>query len=195
MIKLLRTSCALLLAMWWATDSNAQSLQIKGGLNYATVTGDTDYKFAPRFYIGVAKDIRLSNYVSFQPELFYSLQGTRTGDSPGLGLDYYYHYIQMPLYFNFSIGKKAGLLWGPQIGLLSRANLKTSRGDKFVTTPFMNPFEIQVGGGPYVKVNERLKIELRIAIGITRIDRDDDRLRNFVLQTGVAWQINKPVKE
>lgn len=175
-------------------SSNAQSLQVKGGFNYATVTGDSDYRFATGFYFGVGKDLRLSKYVSFQPELIYSLQGAKTGTNLR-PWRYYYHYIQMPLYFNFSVGKKIGLLWGPTIGLLSRAKVHTDQGDEFVITPFMNPFEIQIGGGPYFNVNDRLKIELRIAIGVTRIDRDDDRLRNFGLQPGLVWMITKPPSE
>jgi hypothetical protein len=190
MNKLLKTSCGVvILALWLIADLNAQTLQVKGGLNYATVTGHSAYSIKPAWYFGVAKDIRISKHISFQPEVLYSLQGAERESAR-----YLYHYIQMPLYFNFAIGERAGILWGPQVGILTRANVNT-RGERWSLLPLMKPFDISIGGGPYVKINDRLKAELRLAVGLSEISKEDERLRNMVIQAGLSWAITKPIGE
>lgn len=171
-------------------DSTAQSLEVKGGLNFATVTGFRDNAFFPAFYVGLAHSIPLSKHVNFQPEIFYSLQGTNRGSS-----SYRYHYIQMPLYFDFRIGEKGGLVWGPQIGVLARANVRDERNEISSVLPIMKVFDLSIGGGPYVKIGDKLKVDARISFGVPEISTANESIRNLVVQFGVAYAIKKPADE
>ena len=189
---MLRSTCILFITLLCFSASNAQSvrsLQLKAGLNKTMITGGSTGKFVMGFYIGVAKEIPLSKHVSFQPEIFYSLQGNDSHSDI-----YRYHYVQMPLYLNFHIGRRGGIALGPQIGLLSRAKLVTSRDQTYIVTPFMNLFDLQLGGGPYLTFG-RLKADVRITMGMTPVDREDDQLRSLGFQAGVSWSITKPVDE
>lgn len=163
----------------------AQSVDVRAGINMATVTGEPRYTFMPAYYLGLAKDLSISKHVSFRPEVYYSLQGAHR-DEERLWL----HYVQMPLFFNFDVSEKVGIAWGPQIGLMTRANLRNDARETYPALVVMNKFEVEVGGGPYYKINERLRVELRVLIGVTEYHHDDG-LRNLVLQGGVAWSINK----
>lgn len=186
MSKLLKAACVVSLVVWWVTDSTAQSLAVKGGLNYATLTGPGNNSFRPGFYFGLSHDISLSKHVSFQPEILYSLQGTYREPTR-----YYYHYVQLPLYFDFKIGEKGGLLWGPQIGVLARANTRDTRNEGLSILPMMKPFDISIGGGPYAKISDRVKAELRISFGVVEISRENESIRNLLIQVGASWAINK----
>jgi hypothetical protein len=190
MSKLLKAACAVSLAVWLMTDSTAQTLEVKGGLNMTTLTGNADNSFRPGLYFGFAHEIPLSRYVSLQPEILYSLQGTYREPA-----HYWYHYIQVPLYFNFKIAQRAGILWGPQVGLLARANVKRRDYETWSMLPLMKPFDLSIGGGPYARIGDRLKAELRIAVGVAEISRENESLRNFVIQGGVSWALNKPSDE
>lgn len=183
-------SCVFVLIGVGVGSAAAQSIDIRAGVNYTTTTGYRAFSFQPAYYFGVGKDIPISKYVSFRPELYYSLQGARRGTSR-LQL----HYIQMPLYFNFAIGEKIGIMWGPQVGILTRARYKNDRGETYAVLSAMDNFDLLVGGGPTYKISEGVKLELRLNVGTTRFDHNAEGLRNFVVQGGVVWSLNKPDSE
>ena len=68
--------------------STAQSpvYGIKGGTNFSTILTDfespLEYKYKAGFQVGVFANFKITDKLFFQPELLYSLQGTKYDFSP-----------------------------------------------------------------------------------------------------------------
>ena len=63
-------------------QANAQTFEIKGGLNLANMldkineeTLSTDYSMNPGFHFGLTADFPLNDYLSFEPGLLYTTKG------------------------------------------------------------------------------------------------------------------------
>ncbi|HZY82313.1 MAG TPA: porin family protein [Cyclobacteriaceae bacterium] len=171
-----------------AATSFAQSVDVMGGFNAATITGEPGHSMRLGYYVGVGKDISISKQLSFRPEVYYSKEGAESDGTRRLT----FHYVQMPLFFNYTFGK-VGIAFGPQVGMLIGANYKTERGDRLPILPVMNKFDVAVGGGPYYKITEQLKVEVRAVFSITQFNTEEEEtLRNRVIQAGVSWTITNP---
>jgi len=78
------------------------------------VDGDQEYTdFKTGAMVGLFKEIHLSQYVNFQPELMYLRMGGKPKQGGKINLDY----VAVPLLFKFH-GKNFGFLVGPQASLL-----------------------------------------------------------------------------
>ncbi len=96
------------LAVCVFTLSNAQDLPktingldvtlgAKAGLNLSTLVGDTaNVSMKPGFHIGGMAELELTEKLSVQPELLYSLQGARF-DCAGSNYNYNLSYITLPV--------------------------------------------------------------------------------------------------
>ena len=84
---------------------NAQDVKlgIKGGLNFATLTGgnNSEIGWTTDFNLGVMAEIKISEKFSFQPELIYSGQGYGSeNNSEGIiALNYLNEITALNLYF------------------------------------------------------------------------------------------------
>ncbi|SHI96763.1 Outer membrane protein beta-barrel domain-containing protein [Mesonia phycicola] len=105
---------------------------VKGGLNVATLGGDAsdDYDLDSRvgFHVGGFVEIPLSEKITFQPELLYSMQGAQlnlvytdglnsVSSEAKLKLDY----INVPFMFKYEVVDNLAVEVGPQIGFLINA--------------------------------------------------------------------------
>ena len=80
--------------------------------------GDQKYlDFKPGIIVGVFKEIPLSEYINFQPELMFISMGSKDGGNKNKA-----NYVALPMLFNFH-GKKIGFVVGPQASLLLNAKM------------------------------------------------------------------------
>lgn len=182
---------ACLLFVVCSSIAHSQSLQLRGGLNYSTITS-AEFKYQTGFYAGIQKEFPLSSErIQFQPGIYYSLQPTKDP-----ALRYLFHYIHVPAFFNFKIGENAGLLAGSQASLLFHATRKEiNNGDTEPFTARLNTIGLSLGGGVYVNASSNVKVELRFTRDILPVGRGkgDDYWARF--QLGVVWSISKSSDE
>lgn len=178
---------------------DAQPLQVKAGFNLSTVRGtynEINLEMRPGFYLGVAKEFKILDWIAFQPSMIYSMQGYKL-----LAVQSRYDYLLMPMNFKFGTSRM-GIMLGPQVGVLLNSTTildgnSTRPTRRQVATPGVNLVNASAGVGPFFKVNDRIAIELRGVFDITNIDpnKRSHRVYNLVYQGGVVWAINKPSGE
>ncbi len=164
---------------------NAQDINfgIKGGLNFATITGDNTSKdqTVTGFNFGAIAEIKISEKFSFQPELLYSGQGYDTGITTEGNIAL--NYLNIPLIGKYYVTKKLSLEAGPQIGfLLSTKGGSQNYKDLFKTTDF------GVNFGLGYKLDSGLNFGVRYNAGLSNInDVGSFKNKNGVLQFSVSY--------
>lgn len=166
-------------------NANAQDVKfgVKGGLNFATFTGDDTSKdsWITNFILGAMAEIKISEKFSFQHELIYSGQGYNTGiDSEGIIA---LNYLNTPLIAKYYTTKKLSLEAGPQIGFLlsTKGGTKDAK-DLFKTTDF------GVNFGLGYKLDSGLNFGARYISGLSNInDVSGFNNKNVVLQLSVGY--------
>src|SRR4249919_385370 len=96
---------------------------IKGGVNFATLSGDDNNDLGTRtsFHIGGLAHLHLSKQFAIQPELMYSGQGADFN-----GGDIKLSYINIPVIAQYMFGEGFRIQTGPQFGLLTGAKVGNS---------------------------------------------------------------------
>ena len=163
---------------------NAQEIKFgaKGGLNFATVTGDNTkgIDVVTSFNFGVVSEIPVSEKFSFQPELMYSGQGYSFNDNT-IELSY----LNIPLMGKYYLTKGLSVEAGPQVGfLLAAKNEKTNVKDSF------NTFDFGVNFGLGYKLDNGLNFGVRYNLGLTDINNVDNasaKNKNSVFQVSVGY--------
>lgn len=166
------------------TNANAQKIKlgVKGGLNFATVSGDSTKGIdgVTSFNFGVLSEIPISEKFSFQPELMYSGQGYSFNDNT-IALSY----MNIPLMGKYYVVKGLSVEAGPQIGFLfSAKNEKTDVKDSFKKVDF------GVNFGLGYKLNNGLNFGARYNLGLTDINNVDNfnsKNKNAVLQLSIGY--------
>lgn len=191
-----------------STGSFAQAkFGLKAGLNIANMGGDdmedTDSRLAPVF--GAFVNFSLSEKVSFQPELLYSMKGAKdsyTDSYEGVDVDIdetaRLDYLDIPLMFKFDVGGGFNLQAGPQLGLLLSAEIE-QEGSSSVEGMNISASEtidvkddlkgmdlgLNIGAGYDFGA---LGVDLRYNLGLSNIaDYEDGDLKNSAIQVGVSY--------
>lgn len=160
---------------------------IKGGANFANLTGDDadGMKTLVGIYFGTYYNMPINGMFSFQPELVFSGQGARIENSDGARIKLNYLNLS-PLFRYNSNGFFAGT--GPQIGILLSAHLKDNNTsvdfkDNVKSTDFawafMIGYEMPSGFGFYGRYN----------LGLANIAEDGD-IKNNVFQLGLRYSMH-----
>jgi hypothetical protein len=176
----------LLCAIMMTGTLSAQHVNIgvKGGLNVYNVTNGN---FSPRngVHLGLLGHLHLTENVGFQPEIYYSAQGGKFGNSGNtLNLDY----INVPVLLQYFFNNGFRLQAGPQLGVLMSAN--TVAGDTKVNVK--NDYKsIDIGlglGGGYVHTPSGFGVDARYNLGLTNISENaSNDFRNRGFQLGVFY--------
>jgi hypothetical protein len=174
---------AALAVFGWA-NVNAQEvhLGVKGGLNFANVSGDntSDKDMVTAFNAGLVAEIALTEKFSFQPELLFSGQGYSLEDH-AVALSY----LNLPLMGKYYLTKAFSLEAGPQIGfLLAAKNEDIDVKDAFKTVDF------GVNFGLGYKLNNGLNFGARYNLGLSNINNvegSNAKFRNGVIQASVGY--------
>ena len=164
---------------------------IKGGVNFATVTGDDfdNPDGRTNFYAGLLAEAPLTERFSLQPEVFYSGQGFNLSDgSDGLEGDFHIDYIQVPVIFKVYLLDGLNIHAGPQFGFKvnEEVDLSSSDGGVSFDTDNVKDFDFQVTGGVEYKFAERFFAQARYTYGFSDIVEDIDS-HNSVLSAGIGF--------
>ncbi|MDH0673680.1 PorT family protein [Empedobacter sp. GD03861] len=186
--------------------ANAQiDLGVKGGLNFPTLSGDSrqiyqnQTKFRTDFYVGGYANYKITDQISFQPELLYSKQGAglKTNDNSKAKL--ITHNINIPLMGRYEIMDGLNVEFGPQLGFLVSAKKKTEEGkinekEKFVDN--FKTFDFGLNFGAAYKVSDELEINARFTKGLSNINdyypqtvNDNYKITNTYFSIGVAYKL------
>jgi len=187
--------------------STQVSFGAKAGVNFATFYLSEDSAADSKPFVGVHLggfvNIPLSDKVSFQPELLYSMQGLKEEiNDPGEKYDgkTAVNYLNVPLNFQFVLVDKLFMEAGPQIGfLLSATNEYTySYTTGGVTTTISDSddakevfkgtdFGFNLGAGYHF--TEKLSANLRYTFGLSAIDEVEGvDMSNRVLQLSIGYK-------
>ncbi|WP_462317609.1 porin family protein [Marinilabilia sp.] len=168
---------------------------VKAGVNIANVSGDDaenmDSRLAPVF--GVFANVALSESLSFQPELLYSMKGAKESMSmEGMDIESTakLSYIDIPLMLKYNISGGFNLQAGPQLGLLLSADNEMEAGGESETMDIKDElkgmdFGFNIGAGYDFG---SLGVDVRYNLGLSNIaDYEDGDLKNTGVQIGVSY--------
>ncbi len=188
--------------------ANAQiDLGVKGGLNFPTLSGDSrqlyenQTKFRTDFYVGGYANYKVTDQISFQPELLYSKQGAglKTNDNSKAKL--ITHNINIPLMGRYEIMDGLNVEFGPQLGFLVSAKEKYELGKentKIKATDNFKTFDFGLNFGAAYKITDELEINARFTKGLSNINdyypqtvNDNYKITNTYFSVGVAYKLTE----
>ena len=174
-------------------DSMAMSFGVKGGVNFATVSGsDIDTpESRTSFHVGVVGEFPLADILSLQVEALYSGQGFEyefegsDGDKAEMQLDY----INVPVLAKVYIIKGLSIEAGPQFSFLvnEEADLNPNSDDGDFDMDEAETFEFGVAAGLTFQTEMGLFATGRYNVGLTEIYQDVDA-KNSVFQLGIGYK-------
>ncbi|MFC3416171.1 porin family protein [Algoriphagus hitonicola] len=182
-------SIGLLFAFLLTGTLSAQNINIgiKGGLNSYNITpGDFNPKTG--IHLGLLGHIHMTDQIGLQPEIYYSAQGAKFGNSSNsLNLDY----INIPLLLQYMFDNGFRVQAGPQLGLLMNAKSVTGSTEVDVKNDFKS-IDVGIGvGASYIHLPTGFGIDARYNIGMSNISEiasNDYKNRGF--QLGVFYLFN-----
>lgn len=193
---------------------------IKGGTNFSTITTNMvtpyEYTYKAGFQFGVFVKLKMTNELFFQPELLYSLQGTKYSvnllavnlpqdpNSPLFindisNIKTNESYIILPILLKYFFGDKLSLLGGPQIDYMFRVNADNVEMDngEFVVNGknswSVSEFNWGLDVGIAYDFNKKIGIEFRYNYGFNRDDLGDinsNRFGNSVFLLNLEYRFN-----
>ena len=175
--------------------ANAQlEVGVKGGVNFATLTGSdiVDAKSITNFNAGAFIKLPISRIASFQPEVVYSGQGANVNADAVAVQHLRLDYLDIPLLVKFAHRSGVYLETGPQLGFLLSAKDKienTSHDFKQDLKSANVAWDFGIG----VKVpHTPIGLDFRYVLGITNIEdvgqtAGTGAIRNDVFQLGLTF--------
>jgi hypothetical protein len=182
---------AVVMAMVFTGTLSAQSvnLGVKGGLNVYNVTNNSEFNSKAGVHLGLLGHVHLANTSKWalQPEIMYSSQGARIGESSNrLNLDY----LNVPVLIQYMFDNGFRLQAGPQLGFLVNANTVVGENKVDVKDDYKG---VDLGlsfGASYVHPPSGFGIDARYNLGMTDIPRGTTEHRNNGFQLGVFYLFN-----
>lgn len=185
------TVIAIFVFVGVATAQNA-NVGIKGGLNVYTLENSDNSNADPKlsFHLGLLGHIHIASQFALQPELNYSLQGSKytiAGKEVKVSL----HYINVPVLLQFMFDNGFRLQAGPQLGFLASANSELQKTDTNVKDNY-ETLEYGLGFGvSYVNPKSNIGLDFRYNHGLSNINKNGNaKIYNRGLQAGVFFLIN-----
>jgi Outer membrane protein beta-barrel domain len=161
------------------------SLGIKGGVNVYNVHNDNDIKYDPRtgYHFGLLGHIHFDNQFAIQPEIVYSAQGAKIGDTK-----YNLDYVNVPVLFQYMFDNGFRLQAGPQAGFLLSAKSKYNNTTTDNKEDF-KPIDLCASiGASYVVPSTGFGIDARYNLGLNNINKNSTvNSTNRGLQLGVFY--------
>lgn len=208
MMKLFKlfTASALMLgtvAVSNAQDNNASnansmdvSFGVKGGVNFATISGDDFDSPNSRtsFHVGLLAEFPISPMFSLQAEALYSGQGFESNIDGGLvggdgNIEYQLDYINVPILAKVYVVEGLSLEAGPQFSFKVNEEIDSDPNDDPGDTDLdeAETFDFGLAGGLTFQTNMGLFATGRYTIGLTDIVQDVDA-KNAVFQLGIGYK-------
>lgn len=168
---------------------------IKGGVNFATITGDDFESPDSRtsFHIGALAEFPMADIFSIQVEALYSGQGFKYDFESPLGeneeVEYQLDYINVPVLAKVYVLPGLSIEAGPQFSFKVNEEIDgdptDDEGD--VDTDEAEGFEFGVAAGLTFQTQMGLFATGRYNMGITDVIKDVDS-KNSVFQIGVGYK-------
>lgn len=160
------------------------NIGVKGGLNSYNIQTDNNSGFDSKIglHLGLLGHIHLNNQYAFQPEIVYSMQGAKSGNTD-LRLDY----INVPLLVQYMFDNGFRIQAGPQLGLL--LNAKAENGSSVDIKDDFNSIDLGLSiGASYVHPPTGFGIDARYNLGLNDISENSGvKSTNRGLQVGVFY--------
>lgn len=166
---------------------------VKAGANFATVNTESsapDWGSRTGLHAGLLAHIHLNNHWAIQPELVYSLQGSKNKVGNETQINNL-HYLNVPLLAQYMFNNGLRLQTGPQIGFLLGANTKIVDGTHTTNTDLYNKIDFSWSfGGGYLS-NSGLGFDARYNLGLTDMYKPGNmKETNGVFQVGLFYMFN-----
>ncbi|CAM3419914.1 Outer membrane protein beta-barrel domain-containing protein [Flavobacterium longum] len=177
------------------SDKSA-SFGVKGGVNFATITGD-DFDspdMRTSFHVGALAEFPLAEMFSLQVEGLYSSKGFKSEIDGGLvggdgEIEYQLDYIDVPVLAKIYVTKGLSFEVGPQFSFLVNEEIDadpTGDGGDLETSE-AEDFDFGVAGGLTFQTEMGLFATGRYTYGMTEIIKDSDA-HNSVIQVGIGYK-------
>jgi opacity protein-like surface antigen len=198
-MKKIILSAAMLFAVGFAAKAQDIKYGVKAGVNFATLTGDIpdDAKMRTGFHAGVVAEFKLTEQFSIQPELLYSQQGMKydaTDPDSGINLKttWKFDYLTLPIAAKYYIIEGLSVEAGPQIGYRLGAKIK-AEADGYNSQDFdfkdeTKAIEFGIIGGVAYDLPMGVFFQARYNVGLSKVNDDDDSVKNGVLQLSVGYK-------
>ena len=179
-------------------DRMKASFGVKGGVNFATVTGGEGESPNSRtaFHVGVVGEMPIADILSIQAEVLYSAQGFEyeafgpTGDEIQFQLDY----LSVPVLAKVYVVDGLSIDVGPTFNFVVNEEIDTrpgaDEGDIDIDESPMaeaNSFDVGVAAGLTFQTPGGLFATGRYNYGVTEI-YEDSGLKNSVFQLGIGYK-------
>lgn len=145
-----------------------------------------DVEFKSGLHIGGLVEIPVKKNFAVQPELIYSVQGSK--------YSYGYHgntrldYINIKVLAKFYVNKNFSIEVGPQLGFNVKAN-ETHHRSSYSIREDVNTVDFALAAGVTYRLNNGLFFSGRYNLGLTNIAKySDDYITNCVLQLSVGYR-------
>jgi hypothetical protein len=188
---------------------------LRGGLNIANQSNtslsglaQTNSSSIIGFNFGGYVEIELSNKISIQPELLFSLQGGKLSSVEYLRLDpmdpgEYVNvetvdklsYINIPVMFKYNVTDKFTLELGPQLGILISSNRNTSfYGPTYSANSSRNSTDIYstidygINLGAEYNISDNIAVGIRYNIGVNNIGKYSTEIKNNVFSISTNYK-------
>ena len=145
------------------------NLGIKGGVNVYNIHNDDDTKYDSKagLHFGLLGHIHFDNQFAIQPEILYSAQGAKNGDTK-----YNLDYVNVPVLFQYMFDNGFRIQAGPQLGLLISAKSKNNNDITDIKDNY-KPIDLGLSvGASYVVPSTGFGIDARYNFGLSNINKN-----------------------
>jgi hypothetical protein len=185
MKKMMMTaSMVFVCVMVFAQRSNVH-FGLKAGLNLASlnVENGTDYSAKAFPHVGALAHIHLSPHFALQPEIYFSGQGGKDGNT-SINLAY----LDIPLLFQYMTGDGFRLYTGPQLGALLKAKFKDGNIEEDIKDQLKTADVSWAFGASYLFPGSGFGIDARYNLGLSNINEPLPNVQNRVFAIGLFYQ-------
>ncbi|HEX8270284.1 MAG TPA: porin family protein [Flavobacterium sp.] len=176
------------------TADDAISFGVKGGVNFATVTGGED-GFDPdsrtSFHVGVVGEFPLDDMISIQAEALYSGQGFEISDSEVSDdkVEYQLDYLNIPILAKVYLFEGFSLEAGPQFSFKVNEEIDSdpNNDDGDTNVEIAEDFDIGVSAGVTFLTDMGLFASGRYNLGFQDVV-EDSNLQNSVFQISLGYK-------
>lgn len=162
------------------------NMGVKAGVNLYNVhnsnTSDPDINLG--LHLGLLTHMHLTEAFALQPEIYYSMQGSRSGDNRlNLG------YVNVPILVQYMFAEGFRIQVGPQLGVLLHGNTNAANGS---VRDHYNTLEAGISiGASYIHTPSSFGVDLRYNHGLTDITKSSlIKHTNRGVQIGVFYLFN-----
>ena len=153
---------------------------LKGGLNYANLTGaEIQTDAITSYHVGLVAEVKLTDKFKVQPELLYSTQGA-SYDRAGEEFINELGYLAIPVLAKISLSDAFTLELGPQAAFL------LSEKDNFDVKD-SKTFDFSVNAGLGFNITKSIFIQGRYNLGLTDTKVSEAKTKNSVVQLSAGF--------